>query len=814
MVGSLGGLDSGTIKLLKNTHIMTDRCGILACVLLAVLFFGDAFYGDRTLVPAGDLYRLDPWKSIAESPRHEPAQCFDQLFQFYPWADFFRQSIHSGKFPLWNPYNYLGTPFFANPQTALLFPLSWLHVIFPLRYSFTLLFLIKLAAVLLGMFAWLRSRRLPPEAALLGAVIFGLSMHTVVSLPYPYSNVTTVFPWALLAVSKLMEKVTTKRFVAVTAALTLTIVAGQPQSALVAFLAIGVLILVESWGRFRQNAGSLISVATALSLSVAISAVQWLTSLAYVNESMVTDGPRIVRSTYPYALGPFLNLLVPNFFGTPEAFWGFPGYPDTAFYSSIVAVFLAFLALSRRVPLRDLALLGILLLITLGVLFGLPPFEFLLDLPGLNLVRRNKFVVLLVFVLAELAARGSTQIAAIPRRQRLLKVIAVCFLLASLGSFGLWSFRDFLRQLDPAGTSLWNAGRSGVILLIAAGIVLLTAKKWRPTAIVVLVLLDVGALSYRLHPRGNASNLYPKVGVEPLLTGNPPRIYALDGTFFPNTAQFYQLQDVRGYDVITPRRLFRFMQAIDPKLGNAYNSFIAINPSSIHAYTLMRRTIGAALEKYGPELADYCKSNDYWSVGVSDIARPELFDVLHIKYVFGCHDKVPPHYRPMKTSLSTQQIFVRPVDHQFAAFESWVSAEEQAVIRTMSGVDLDRVVVVESASIPRCRHVDGLRPSRAKLLYRTTESASYEIDAPQSTVLVEFERYSSGWKAFLNGEEIEVSPADYIFRGVHIPAGKHRVDFRYRPAALTWGLMLSLIGIIAGIGISCVVPRFNAWNQP
>ncbi len=291
---------------------------------------------------------------------------------------------------------------------------------------------------------------------------------------------------------------------------------------------------------------------------------------------------------------------------------------------------------------------------------------------------------------------------------------------------------------------MWNAGRSAVLLLIAAGIVLLTAKKWRPIAIVVLVLLDVGTMSYWLHPRGDASNLYPKLRVERSLTGDPPRIYALDGTFFPNTGQLYKLQDVRGYDVITPRRLFRFMQAIDPNLGNAYDSFIAIDPNSIHANTLMRRAIGAALEKYGAELMIYFKLNDYWSVGVSVIARPELFDVLHIKYLFGCQDKVPPGYRPTKSSLSTQ-LFVRPVGRQFAVFDSWITAEERLVIKTMSGVDLDRVAIVESASIPACRHVDGLRPSRAELLYRTPESASYEVDAAQSSVLVEFQRFSSGF---------------------------------------------------------------------
>ncbi|RPJ85264.1 MAG: hypothetical protein EHM18_10615, partial [Acidobacteria bacterium] len=694
---------------------MSHRACLLACLFVGVLFFGDALWGDRTVVPAGDLFTVEPWKSL-QPAKPEPAQCFDQVFQFYPWADFFRQSIYSGKFPLWNPYNYLGTPFFANPQTALLFPLSWLHVAMPLRYSFTVLFILKLSLLALGMYAWLRSRRLEPQPALLGALVFALSMHTIVGIPYPYSNVTVVFPWALLAASKLLEQARAKYFLALTATSVLIIVAGQPQSALVAFLAIGALTVVEAGGRIRERTASLAAVALALGLSAVISAVQWLPSLAYVEESMVRDGPRIIRSTFQYTLGPFLHLLVPDFFGTPERIWGFPGYPDIAFYSSIVAVFLAGFAFSWRMPGRDLIRLGIFLAVSVGVLLGLPPFESLLDLPGLNLVRRNKFVFLIVFVLAELAARGADDLSR--ARPRTRRAIAVCCVLFVPAAFGFWWFREFLQKLDPAGEAWWNAGRSAAFLLTSA-LVVLRARRWTVPALLVLVLLDVGLMSYWIYPRGHASNLYPKIAGVQMLTGDPPRIYAFDGTFPPNTGMVCQLQDVRGYDVMTPRRLFRFMQAIDPNLGNAYDSFLKIDPNSIHRNTLLRRIIGAALEEHGLELENYFKFNDYWSVGVSQITRPELFETLRIQYVFGSLQ--PPSHTPVPSPLAPQ-VFTRPVD-RFALFESWVAEKEESVVNTMSTVDLSWVVVIENPALASSRSSLN-RGQEAKLLVRTAESSA------------------------------------------------------------------------------------------
>src|ERR1700722_12729631 len=42
----------------------------------------------------------------------------------------FRELSH-GRFPLWNPYLYCGTPFFAGFQSAMLYPPNWIYAVFP-----------------------------------------------------------------------------------------------------------------------------------------------------------------------------------------------------------------------------------------------------------------------------------------------------------------------------------------------------------------------------------------------------------------------------------------------------------------------------------------------------------------------------------------------------------------------------------------------------------------------------------------------------------------------------------------------------------
>ena len=49
----------------------------------------------------------------------------DILLYFYPYRDFAAAALRGGNVPLWNPYIFLGVPFLANPQAAVLYPLHW-----------------------------------------------------------------------------------------------------------------------------------------------------------------------------------------------------------------------------------------------------------------------------------------------------------------------------------------------------------------------------------------------------------------------------------------------------------------------------------------------------------------------------------------------------------------------------------------------------------------------------------------------------------------------------------------------------------------
>ena len=46
----------------------------------------------------------------------------DARTQFYGWRAYGFGEIRAGRFPLWNPYEFLGMPFIASFQSALFYP--------------------------------------------------------------------------------------------------------------------------------------------------------------------------------------------------------------------------------------------------------------------------------------------------------------------------------------------------------------------------------------------------------------------------------------------------------------------------------------------------------------------------------------------------------------------------------------------------------------------------------------------------------------------------------------------------------------------
>ena len=88
-----------------------------------------------------------------------------------------------------------------------------------------------------------------------------------------------------------------------------------------------------------------------------------------------------------------------------------------------------------------------------------------------------------------------------------------------------------------------------------------------------------------------------------------------------------------------------------------------------------------------------------------------------------------------------------------------------------------------------------------------------ETDAATSTVLVVSEIFYPGWEATVDGRPVRIDPADYLLRGVALPAGQHRVEMRYAAPAARGGVIISAFTLLLLAALLVYTRRAKAMTE-
>ena len=67
--------------------------------------------------------------------------------------------------------------------------------------------------------------------------------------------------------------------------------------------------------------------------------------------------------------------------------------------------------------------------------------------------------------------------------------------------------------------------------------------------------------------------------------------------------------------------------------------------------------------------------------------------------------------------------------------------------------------------------------------------------------------YPEGWNCYVDGKQVDVFRANYILRGVMVPAGKHKIEWRFEPTSMETGSLISGIGSLLLI-LTCLTIFF------
>ena len=142
-------------------------------------------------------------------------------------------------------------------------------------------------------------------------------------------------------------------------------------------------------------------------------------------------------------------------------------------------------------------------------------------------------------------------------------------------------------------------------------------------------------------------------------------------------------------------------------------------------------------------------------------------------------------------------------------YRSRVAHSPKEALEAALNADPRAIVVLEEESMPPASPATGAR-TLAGILKDAPDDVVVIAELEKPGWLVLLDNYFPGWKAEVDGAPARILRADYAFRAVALPAGSHRVVFRYRPESFSWGIGVSLAALAAAVIIALTGLRKRA----
>jgi len=436
--------------------------------LLPLAFFWQVTLGGKTLIPADNLYQVQPFAAYREALGVPPVAhnmlVSDLLLENIVWKQFIRESLAGGELPLWNPYLFTGVPFLAAGQHSALYPFSLIYYALPLPAAYGWFTVSQLWLAGLFMYLFMRGMGVGRWGAVFAGVVFQLSGFFLISVVFQMIIAGAAWlPFLMLMVEFTLRREPFAGKPAVipwvaggAVGLGMTILAGHVEFVYYVLLVMGfwaglrlLHLLISRRTSFLQAVQKGITLLALVGLGIGIGAVQFLPFLELAGGSF-REGRSTFEQIRGYAFPPrhALIYLMPNLFGNPtqhtyfDVFAGetrpvawtvngatltdtmMPGgknYVEGAAYVGILTLFLAVLGATAPQPRPDLgkgdmdALRGVyrslIVLLTLAAgsfTFGTITYALLYyGLPGFNQLHSPfRWVFPLTLCLAALAGFG------------------------------------------------------------------------------------------------------------------------------------------------------------------------------------------------------------------------------------------------------------------------------------------------------------------------------------------------------------------------------------------------------------------------
>lgn len=455
-----------------------------------------------------------PWRDFFGNLPFKNFILTDPVRQQYPWRELAVDLLKKLELPLWNPYNFAGTPLLANIQSAVFYPLNILFYLLSFPHAWSIYILAAPVLAAFFMYLYLRNLNLNKLPALFGSLTFALCGFNIAWLE------NGVLTHTLLWLPLILWSMDRRKSLVFLFAMFSSFTAGHWQTFFYVFLFSHVYL-------FLRSRRSLLRFFILDAIFLVLALPQLLPSLQFIGLSGRSQD-QLWQNVAGWFI-PWQNLvqfIAPDFFGNPatlnyrgifsyQEFVGYLGIP--AFVFAISAIFI-----KRKIVWFFLGT------VVVGLIFALPTplakLPFALNLPLISSSMPTRLLSIIDFSLAVLAAFGF---------QKFNKKLFAIFLF----------FFALLGVLSP----------SRYLLLPFALLIATFVLKKYSWLLIGLLLLDLGRFGFKYLPITDSKYLYPETKVTRFLQENTKDNYfrfmtLSDEIFPPNFNVIYRIQSVNGYD--------------------------------------------------------------------------------------------------------------------------------------------------------------------------------------------------------------------------------------------------------------------------
>lgn len=775
---------------------------IVIFAILSLFIFRDYFFKNLVPFPAnllGSFYQ--PWASYRWEgyPNGPPGRPlgFDNLRIFYPSRRLVIDQIRNFQLPLWNPYNFSGNVLLGTYQSAVFHPLSFLFLFLPQIDAWSIAIILQPFLASFFTYLFLREISLDKKASFFGAVTFGFSGIMIVWWEEMFmAGYSVLFlPLILFSIEKLYKNITFKIFALLIVGLSFSVFSGWFQGSFY------IWTFSFIWGLYKyltskvQVKRNFLYILCGYLLSILICAIHLLPSIeAYLYSPRGSIDIKTVFQTYLVPLNHLVTFVAPDFFGNPAVhnYYGGGFYHEKVIFIGMLGfIFALFELLYIRKNNSNEKFFKIAWIISLSLGFSLPTSWFILyylKLPLISVMLPSRIFFISMFCMSIVSAYGIKRY----MKQKSSKKIFLPLIAVFLILFVSWIDVNTTYKANLALVNYYQVALRNLIIpsvfWSAAVVVLISGLlfgKLRKKMFYVIVLITFIGIVY-------FANKYLYFSDRTFVFADTPVISRIkkissinrfwgvgDGYIDRNFATYYKIFAPDGYEPFYPSRYGELLYS------SHTNGLLSSNMPRADAVLMKADTLEHAVE------------NRY---------RLKLFSLLNVKYIIDSNNY---KHTNLDNTLSSYHLKKVWNDGKFNIYEYKdalprffmvgdyeVADDRQKILDQIysDSIDLSKKIILEET--PKNFSKNSNAAGKSTLIsYKPTEVA-IKTSSNFNMLLFISDNFYPGWNALVDGKPSKIYRADYSFRAVVVPAGKHVVRFIYQPLSFVIGAIITLFGLL------------------